>query len=95
MQPLTILLGIVLGSAFSIAFSLAVVLLVFALQADTYERLQTEIPELQRATAMFAVLTLAAAWAFFGELRRRPWRGWALVAVAAGTLAIGTYYWPD
>lgn len=95
MQPLTILLGIVLGSAFSIAFSLAVVMLVFAMQAGTYDRLQSELPELGRVTVMFAVLTVVAAFAFFGELRRRPWRGWALIAVAAGTLAIGSYFWPD
>lgn len=95
MQPLTVVLGIVLGSVFSIAFGLAAVLLIFFLREGQDSRYGLEIPELARAAAMFAVVSVAAAFAFLGSLRRTPWRLWPMAALWLGLGAVGFYYWPD
>lgn len=95
MQPLTVILGIVLGSVFSIAFGLAVVLLIFALRQGQDMRYALELPELARAAVMFAVVSVAAAFAFVGSLRRTAWRLWPMAAMWFSLAAIGFYYWPD
>lgn len=95
MQPLTVIFGIVLGSVFSIAFGLAMVLLIFGLRQDQDARFALEIPELARATVMFSVVSVAAAYAFLGSLRRSPWRLWPMLGLWLGLGAIGFYYWPD
>lgn len=95
MQPLTVILGIVLGSVFSIAFGLAAVLLIFALREGQDARYALEIPELARAAAMFSVVSVAAAFAFVGSLRRTPWRLWPMAAMWLCLGAIGFYYWPE
>lgn len=94
MQPLTVVLGIVLGSVFSLATGLAMVWIIFALRRGEDARYALEMPELARATALFALVTVLAALAFFGTLRGVPWRGWPLAGLVIGLGGIGFYYWP-
>lgn len=95
MQPLTIILGIVFGSVVSVAVSLAIVLLVFGLRSGEDSRYMLEIPELWRATLMFALTAVVAGLAFFGSLRAAPWRLWPMAALCLGLTGIGLYYWPN
>lgn len=94
MQPLTVLIGIVLGSVFSIAFSLGMVLLVFGLREGQSVRYGLEIPELIRAVALFSLLTVISVPAFIGSLRAASWRYWPMLALVAGLVGVGFYYWP-
>ncbi len=95
MQPLTVVLGIVLGSVFSIAFGLALVWLIFGLRQGEDSRFALELPEVIRATVLFSLVTVVAAYAFVGSLRVTAWRFWPLLALIAGLSGIGFYYWPD
>jgi len=94
MQPLTVILGIVLGSVFSIAFGLAIVWFIFGMRQAEDSRFATELPELARATVLFTIVTVIAAFAFIGSLRVASWRRWPLAALLAGLTGIGIYYWP-
>jgi len=95
MQPFTVVLGVILGSLFSIAFSLSVVLLVFWILRNDHPRFDAEMPELFRATLIFAGLALLAGFGFLGTLKERTWRYAFLAALWAGLLATGWYYWPE
>lgn len=94
MLPFTIILGILLGSLVAIAFGLAVVGLIFWFIQDDSPRVAQETPMLLRSAAIFAGLAAAAAWGFWGTLRRRRWRYPVLAVLWAGLLATGWYYWP-
>lgn len=94
MQPLTVILGIVLGSVFSIAFGLAIVWFIFGMRRAEDARFATELPELARATVLFTIVTVIAAFAFVGSLQAASWRRWPLAALLAGLTGIGIYYWP-
>lgn len=95
MQPFTVILGVVLGSLFSVAFSLAVVLFVFWILRDDHPRFDAELPELFRATLIFAGLALMAGFGFWGTLKARTWRYAFLALLWAGLMAAGWYYWPE
>ena len=94
MRPFTVLIGIILGSAASITFGLGAVLIVFAVLAGEHPDLRREMPRLVASLAVFAIMTAASAGSFVGQLRKRPWRGWAHLATAACLSAAVFQYWP-
>lgn len=94
MHPLAVLTGIVLGSAVSITVALTLTLVVFMLLPEYAPRIGEEFPPLLRALGGSALLAALAAAAFFGEVKRRPWRRVAH-AVLWGLLAVGAWWiWP-
>ena len=94
MYPLAVLLGIVLGSAVSITVALSLTLVVFLLLPEYAPRIGEEFPPLLRALGASALVAALAGAAFLGELRRRPWRRAAQVALSA-LLAFGAWWmWP-
>jgi hypothetical protein len=94
MRPFTVLIGIVLGSAASITFGLGAVLIVFCVLAGEHPDLKRELPQLVSSLIAFAVLTTASAGSFLGQVKARPWRGWAHLATAAWLGAVVWFYWP-
>ncbi|MEP6549190.1 MAG: hypothetical protein ABJD53_17155 [Gammaproteobacteria bacterium] len=94
MRPFTVLIGIILGSAASITFGLGAVLIVFGVLAGEHPELKRELPRLVASLAAFAVLTAASAGSFLGQIKARPWRGWAHLATAACLAAMLLQYWP-
>jgi hypothetical protein len=94
MRPFTVLIGIVLGSAASITFGLGAVLIVFCVLAGEHPDLSREMPQLLGSLAAFAVLTTASAGSFLGQVKGRPWRGWAHLATAASLAGVLLLYWP-
>ena len=94
MRPFTVLIGIVLGSAASITFGLATVLIVFFVLRGEHPELPREMAQLARSFAGFGVLTAASAGSFLGQVRERPWRGWAHAATAASLACMVFLYWP-
>jgi nitrate reductase alpha subunit len=95
MRPFTVLIGIVLGSAASITFGLGAVLIVFGVLAGEHPDLKHEMPQLVLSLAAFAGLTAASAGSFLGQIKARPWRGWAHLATAACLSAVVLLYWPS
>ena len=94
MRPLGFLTGVILGSAASIALVLVMVVVVFAFAADGTSAIGDEYPGLLASAGLFGVLAGAAAAAFAGLQRERPWR-WAAQALMWLLLATVTaYYWP-
>lgn len=94
MRPFTVLIGIILGSAASITFGLGTVLIVFGVLAGEHPELSREVPRLVLSLMAFAILTAASAGSFLGQIRERPWRGWAHFATAASLSAVVFQYWP-
>ena len=94
MRPLTVLIGIVLGSAASITFGLGAVLIVFCVLAGEHPDLSRELPQLLGSFAAFGGLTAASAGSFLGQIKDRPWRGWAHLATVACLGALVLLYWP-
>jgi hypothetical protein len=94
MRPFTVLIGIVLGSAASITFGLGAVLIVFCVLAREHPDLSHELPQLVASLVAFGVLTAASAGSFLGQVKARPWRGWAHLATAACLSAVILLYWP-
>jgi hypothetical protein len=94
MRPFTVLIGIVLGSAASITFGLGAVLIVFVVLAGEHPDLRREMPQLLGSLAAFGVLTAASAGSFLGQIKVRPWRGWAHLATAVSLAGVVALYWP-
>src|SRR5882724_11697413 len=94
MRPFTVLIGIVLGSAASITFGLGAVLIVFWVLAGEHPDLSHELPRLVARLTAFAVLTAASAGSFLGQVKARPWRGWAHLATAVCLGGVVLLYWP-
>jgi hypothetical protein len=94
MQPIAIITGIFLGSSAAIASGLAVVLFIYWLLLDEYPRLEAEMPMLLQSSGIFLVMTGICAAAFISEVKQRPWRLWAQLAMWASLLGVGYYYWP-
>jgi hypothetical protein len=92
MRPFTVLIGIVLGSAASITFGLGTTLIVLSIVADPNHA--REIPQLILSMLAFGVLTAASAGSFLGQIKERPWRGWAHLATAASLAAVIFLHWP-
>ena len=94
MRPFTVLIGIILGSAASITFGLGAVLIVFAVLAGEHPELKREMPQLVGSFAAFAGMTAASAGSFLGQIKARPWRGWAHLATAGCLACVVLLYWP-
>ena len=94
MRPFTVLIGIVLGSAASITFGLGAVLIVFSVLAGEHPDLTRELPQLVSSLIAFAILTATSAGSFLGQIKARPWRGWAHLGTAACLGALVLLYWP-
>jgi hypothetical protein len=94
MRPLGFLTGVILGSAASIALVLVMVAVVFAFTATGRPALGAEYPGLLASAALFGVLAAAAAAAFAGLQRERPWRHAAQALMWLLLAAIAWYYWP-
>lgn len=94
MRPFTVLIGIILGSAASITFGLGAVLIVFGVLTGEHPELKREMPQLLASLAAFAALTAASAGSFLGQIKARPWRGWAHLATAACLSVVVLQYWP-
>jgi hypothetical protein len=94
MRPFTVLIGIVLGSAASTTFGLLTVMIVFGVLAARHPDQLRELPRLTSSLLAFALLTAASAGSFFGQIKARPWRGWAHVATAATLGAVIIMFWP-
>jgi hypothetical protein len=94
MRPFTVLIGILLGSSASVTFALAAVLAIFCMLLHSHPALSVELPRLLYALVAFALLTAASAGSFLGQLRVRPWRGWAHTATAACFALVLLMYWP-
>jgi hypothetical protein len=94
MRPSVALLGFVLGSAAAISFSLAGVAIVFTVLRSEYPRLDAELPALLGSLALFAVLTIVAGAAFYGQIRRALWRWLAHTVLFIGLAFAAWFYWP-
>jgi hypothetical protein len=94
MRPFTVLIGIVLGSAASITFGLGAVIVVFFVLMGEHPDLSREMPQLAGSLMAFAVLTAASAGSFLGQVRLRPWRGWAHLATGISLATVVLLYWP-
>jgi hypothetical protein len=94
MRPFTVLIGILLGSAASITFGLSGVLIVFWVLRGEHPDLSHEMPRLIGSLAAFAILTTASAGSFLGQVKARPWRGWAHLATAFCLCGVIWLYWP-
>jgi hypothetical protein len=95
MRPSVVILGFVLGSAVAISFSLVGVVIVFLVLRSDYPRFDSELPALLGSLGIFAALTIAAGFAFYGQLRNAPWRRPAVLVLAIGLAAATWFYWPS
>ncbi len=95
MQPLAALIGIVMGSSVALLAGLIMTLLVFWLLPEFHERLAGEFRPLSKAIAWAALLTATSVAAFWSQIRRRPWRVYAMFAMLATVVLVTFYYWPD
>lgn len=95
MQPLVVLIGIVMGSSVALTAGLIMTLLVFLLLPEFHERLSGEFLPLGKAIAWAVLLTATSASAFWSQVKKRPWRVYALLAMLATMLVVGVYYWPE
>lgn len=94
MQPLVALIGIIMGSSVALLAGLTMTLVVFLLLPEFGDRLSGEFVPLLHAIAWAALLTALSAASFIGQLRSKPWRQWAQLALVAAILLVGWYYWP-
>ncbi len=95
MQPLVALLGILMGSSVALLAGLVMTLSVFLLLPEFHERLEGEYQPLLQAIAWAVLLTAVSVAAFWGQLRLRPWRMYAQLALVAAVLLVGWHYWPS
>jgi hypothetical protein len=60
-----------------------------------YPRLEDELAPLLSSAGLFAVLTIAAAGTFYGEIKERRWRrpGWFVLLVVLAMVA-AYHAWP-
>ena len=94
MRPLTVLLGIIMGSSVAMGVSLAMTAIVFVLLGDQSTRFQHEGGPLLRGLLWSWGAIALSVSAFYGEIRQRPWRNWAKIAVCGLLLVVGLVFWP-
>lgn len=95
MRPLGFLTGVVLGSAASISLVLVMVAVVFALAPAAAPVIAGEYPGLLASAGLFGMLAAAAAAAFVGLQRERPWRHAAQAAMWLLLALVAWHYWPE
>ena len=95
MRPLAFILGVVAGSAVAIAVCLAMVLVVFLLLRSSHPQFGEELPVLARFTALFVVYGAIGFTSLVAQLRARPWKWWAVAALAGWSMivVIATRFW--
>ena len=74
--------------------SLAAVIFVVLVLGDEYPRLQREFDPLLASLFIFVGMTAISALRFYALLKKHVARYWAQVAMWAGILLTGWYYWP-
>ena len=93
MRPLTVLTGIVLGSSAATTFGLGATLIVFLVLSGETPQFRKELPLLSLYLAIFVGLTAVAAASFIGQVRERPWRRWAQLAMWGTLAGLAALYW--
>jgi hypothetical protein len=93
-QPQVVLIGIVMGSSVALLAGLVMTLAVFLLLPGFDERLAAEFAPLLKAIAWAVMLAAASVAAFTGQIRERPWRLPAKLALLLAMLVVGWNYWP-
>ncbi len=88
MRPLAFFLGVVAGSAVAIAVCLAMVLIVFLLLRADHPAFGEELPVLVRFTGLFAVLAGIGLVSMVAQIRGKPWRWWAMSALAGWVVVV-------
>jgi hypothetical protein len=88
MRPLAFILGVLAGSALAIAVCLSMVLVVFLLLRSDHPQFGEELPLLARFTALFVVLGAVGLASLVGQLRGKPWKWWAIAALAGWSLVV-------
>ncbi len=83
-----------MGSSVALLAGLIMTLLVFLLLPEFHERLSGEFRPLVQAIAWAALLVATSVAAFLGQIRRRPWRVAAALALGVAVLVVGWNYWP-
>jgi len=91
MRPTVAILGFVLGSAAAITFALAGTAIVFTVLRADHPHLDAELVPLLANLALFGSLTASAGACFYAEIKRRPWRRVALVALAFALAVVIAY----
>jgi hypothetical protein len=71
------------------------VLVVFLMLRSDHPEFADELPALARFTALFAVFGALGLVSLIAQLRARPWKWWAISALAAWTavVVIATRLW--
>ena len=93
MRPLTVLTGIVLGSSAATTFGLGATLIVFLVLSGETPQFREELPLLSLYLAIFVGLTAVAAASFIGQVRERPWRRRAQLAMWGTLAGLAALYW--
>lgn len=94
MQPRTVLIGIVMGSSVAMLMGLSLTLVVFLLMPGEYDRLAGEFGPLLQAIAWAALLVSTSVASFMGQLKLKPWRIPAQLALTATLVLVTWAYWP-
>lgn len=94
MRPSVMLTGFLLGSSTAICFGLLGVGVVFLALGPEHPELRAEAGSLLSHLGRFSVLTVTAAFCFYGLLRQRPWRRWGVAALMLILSWIGIGYAP-
>jgi hypothetical protein len=84
-------LGFVLGSAAAITFALAGTAVVFTVLRSDHPHLDAELVPLVVNLALFASLTATAAACFYAEVKERPWRRVAWLALGLSLAVLIAY----
>lgn len=82
-----------MGSSVALLAGLIMTLLVFVLLPEFQERLQGEFAPLIEAIAWAVLLTATSTTSFLGQLKLRPWRVAAQLALIGAVVAVGWRYW--
>lgn len=83
-----------MGSSVALLAGLSMTLAVFLLLPEYRDQLSGEFAPLVQAIAWAALLTAASAVAFLGQLKRKPWRMLAQLALAVSVGIVAWNYWP-
>jgi hypothetical protein len=91
MRPAVAILGFVLGSAAAITFALAGTAIVFTVLRSDHPHLDAELAPLGINLGLFSSLTATAAACFYAEIKERPWRRAARLALGLSLAALIAY----
>jgi hypothetical protein len=86
------MLGFVLGSSAAIALALFGTVIVFLFLRSEHPQLEAELSSLLMSAGLFAMLTVVAAFSFYGQIKTRAWRHAALVALLLVLITVAGYH---